>query len=63
MDFPFERQNERTEIKVRVIKWQPTDLEIEITLVVIVMLETLSKPSQIQFLLDIKYLLGDCLKF
>ena len=52
MDFPFERQNERTEIKVCVIKWKLTDLEIEITVVVIVMLKTLSKPSLIQFLLD-----------
>ena len=52
MDFPFERQNERTEIKVCVIKWKLTDLEIEITVVVIVMLETLLKPSQIQFVLD-----------
>lgn len=31
MDFPFERQNERKEIKVCVIKWQLIDLEIEIT--------------------------------
>ena len=48
MDFPFERQNERTEIKVCVIKWKLTDLEIEITVVVVVMLKTLeTKPDSI----------------